>query len=90
MTYFEPEAEKKIIERLDRMKAKIDAFVASLEEPFEQKRRRIEGGERVAVRAGRRGRLNRVKTSGYVYPRDVICKVITNVEDLDRRRPVYL
>ncbi|MCP4365810.1 MAG: hypothetical protein GY800_11015 [Planctomycetes bacterium] len=32
MTYFEPETEREIIERLDRMKAKIDAFVASLEE----------------------------------------------------------
>ncbi len=33
MTYIDPETEKQIIERLDRMKAKIDAFRASLEEP---------------------------------------------------------
>ena len=33
MTYIDLETEKQIIERLDRMKAKIDAFCASLEGP---------------------------------------------------------
>ncbi|MHC4197181.1 MAG: hypothetical protein ACYSRP_04605 [Planctomycetota bacterium] len=83
MTYFEPETEKRIIERLDRMKAKIDAFVASLEEPFEQK------GQRIWVRAGVRGKICKWrKTSGEVRFGDVLCYINTNVEEQDRRPPV--
>ncbi len=52
MTYIDPETEKQIIERLDRMKAKIDAFCASLEGP-----QKGYGDKRSEVRAVKNGNL---------------------------------
>ncbi len=52
MTYIDPETEKQIIERLDRMKAKIDAFCASLEEP-----QKGYGDKKSVVRAVKSGNL---------------------------------